>query len=207
MHKNQINYSLYLVTDRELLGSKDLVTTVEQAIQGGVTVVQVREKNLSSREFLEVALAVKTVTDKYKVPLIINDRADIAMAVDAAGLHIGQDDLPLEAARKLLGSNKIIGVSTATLEEALLAQSQGADYLGVGAIFPTNTKDDADSVSLAQLQAIKAALHIPVVAIGGISGSNLEAVIRTGVDGAAVVSAIIAANDPYEAACKLCAIK
>lgn len=207
MHKNQINYSLYLVTDRGLLGGKDLVTTVEQAVRGGVTVVQVREKNLSSREFLEIALAVKAVTDKYKVPLIINDRADIALAVDAAGLHIGQDDLPLEAARKLLGVNKIIGVSTATLEEALLAQNQGADYLGVGAIFPTNTKDDADSVSLTQLQAIKGAVHIPVVAIGGINGDNLNSVVRTGVDGSAVVSAIIAAQDPYEAACKLCAIK
>lgn len=203
MYKSDINYSLYLVTDRDLLRGKELQKTVEQAIQGGVTVVQIREKNLSSLEFFQVAGAVKVVTEKYNVPLIVNDRADIALAVDAAGLHIGQDDLPLIAARKLLGPDKIIGVSTATLEEALLAQSQGADYLGVGAIYPTNTKDDADSVSLPELQAIKAAVQIPVVAIGGINSSNLQAVIKTGVDGAAVVSAIIAAEDPYEATRKL----
>ncbi|MBP2638901.1 MAG: Thiamine-phosphate pyrophosphorylase [Firmicutes bacterium] len=203
MHNNKLDYSLYLVTDSGLLGGKDLAPTVEQAIQGGVTMVQIREKHLSSRDFFQVALAIKAVTDKYKVPLIVNDRADIALAVDAAGLHIGQDDLPLTEARKLLGPDKIIGVSTATLEEALLAQSQGADYLGVGAIFPTNTKDDADSVSLAQLQVIKAGIKIPIVAIGGINGSNIQSVIKTGVDGAAVVSAIIAAADPGEAASKL----
>jgi thiamine-phosphate pyrophosphorylase len=203
MHNKAIDYSLYLVTDSGLLGGKDLLKTVEQAIQGGVTVVQIREKYLPSREFFQVALAIKAVTDKYQVPLIINDRADIALAVDATGLHIGQDDLPLAEARKLLGPDKIIGVSAATLEEALLAQSQGADYLGVGAIFPTNTKDDADSVSLPQLQAIKAGVTIPIVAIGGINGSNIQSVMETGVDGAAVVSAIIAAADPGEAASKL----
>lgn len=203
MHNKAIDYSLYLVTDSGLLAGKDLLKTVEQAIQGGVTVVQIREKYLPSQEFFQVALAIKAVTDKYQVPLIINDRADIALAVDAAGLHIGQDDLPLTAARKLLGPNKIIGVSTATLDEALLAQNQGADYLGVGAIFPTNTKDDADSVSLEQLQAIKAGIKIPIVAIGGINGNNIQSVMKTGVDGVAVVSAIIAAADPGEAASKL----
>ncbi len=203
MYKSDIDYSLYLVTDRDLLGGKELSKTVQQAIQGGVTVVQIREKNVSSLEFFQVAVAVKAVTEKYNVPLIVNDRADIALAVDAAGLHIGQDDLPLVAARKLLGPDKIIGVSTATLEEALLAQSQGADYIGVGAIYPTKTKGDADSVSLPELQAIKAAVQIPVVAIGGINSSNLQAVIKTGVDGAAVVSAIIAAEDPYAAAHRL----
>lgn len=203
MHNNKLDYSLYLVTDSGLLGGKDLAATVEQAIQGGVTMVQIREKHLSSREFFQVALAIKAVADKYKVPLIVNDRSDIALAVDAAGLHIGQDDLPLTEARKLLGPDKIIGVSAATLEEALLAQNQGADYLGVGAIFPTNTKDDADSVSLAQLQDIKANVKIPIVAIGGINGNNIQSVIETGVDGAAVVSAIIAAADPGAAASKL----
>ena len=203
MHNKAIDYSLYLVTDGGLLGGKDLLATVEQAIQGGVTVVQIREKHLSSRDFFQVALAVKAVTDKYQVPLIVNDRADIALAVDAAGLHLGQEDLPLAEARRLLGPDKIIGVSAATLEEALLAQSQGADYLGVGAIFPTNTKDDADSVSLIQLQNIKAGIKIPIVAIGGINGSNIQSVMETGVDGAAVVSAIIAATDPGAAAGKL----
>jgi len=203
MDKRNSNYSLYLVTDSGLLGDKDLAKTVEQAIQGGVTVVQVREKNLSSLEFYQVALAIKGVTEKYGVPLIVNDRADIALAVDAAGLHIGQEDLPVVVARKLLGPNKIIGVSAATLEEALLAQDQGADYLGIGAVFPTNTKDDADSVSLADLAAIKNKVKIPIVAIGGIHGNNIQAVMNTGVDGVAVVSAIIAAADPKAAARKL----
>lgn len=203
MDKSKISYSLYLVTDRGLLGDKDLAKTVEQAIQAGVTVVQVREKNLSTLEFFQVASVIKGVTDKYGVPLIINDRADIALAVDAAGLHIGQEDLPLVVARKLLGPKKIIGVSASTLEEALLAQDQGADYLGVGAIFPTNTKNDADSVSLAELTAIKNKVTIPIVAIGGINGNNIRSVMNTGVDGAAVVSAIIAAADPYEATGKL----
>lgn len=203
MAKRNCNYSLYLVTDRGLLGDKDLAKTVEQAIQGGVTVVQVREKNLSSAEFYQVALVIKGVTEKYGVPLIVNDRADIALAVDAAGLHIGQDDLPVVVARELLGPDKIIGVSAATLAEALLAQEQGADYLGIGAVFPTNTKDDADSVSLAELQAIKAKVKIPIVAIGGINGSNIRDVMNTGIDGVAVVSAIVAAADPKAAACKL----
>ena len=203
MDNRKSNYSLYLVTDRGLLGDKDLAKTVEQAIQGGVTVVQVREKNLSSAEFYQVALVIKDVTEKYGVPLIVNDRADIALAVDAAGLHIGQEDLPLVVARKLLGANKIIGVSAATLAEALLAQDQGADYLGIGAVFPTNTKDDTDSVSLAELKAIKAKVKIPIVAIGGINGSNIRDVMNTGVDGVAVVSAIVAAADPKAATCKL----
>lgn len=203
MDKRNCNYSLYLVTDRGLLGDKDLAKTVEQAIQGGVTVVQVREKNLSSAEFYQVALVIKGATEKYGVPLIVNDRADIALAVDAAGLHIGQEDLPVVVARKLLGPDKIIGVSATTLPEALLAQDQGADYLGIGAVFPTNTKDDADSVSLAELEAIKAKVKIPIVAIGGINGSNIRDVMNTGVDGVAVVSAIVAAADPKAAACKL----
>lgn len=203
MHSRKIDYSLYLVTDRNCLGNKELAATVEQAIRGGATIVQVREKNLSSLEFFQEASRIKSITDKYGIPLIVNDRADIALAVDAAGLHIGQDDLPLVVARKLLGPNKIIGVSAATLEEALLAQEQGADYLGVGAIFPTNTKDDADSVSLSALKFIKEQVRIPVVAIGGINGNNIQAVMETGIDGVAMVSAIIAAEDPYEATCKI----
>ncbi len=200
MDKGSIDYSLYLVTDRDLLGDKDLAATVEQAIQGGVTVVQIREKTLSTLEFFQMASVVKGVTDKYDVPLIVNDRADIALAIDAAGLHIGQADLPLVVARKLLGPNKIIGVSAATIEEAFQAQAEGADYLGIGAIFPTSTKDDADSVSLAELKSIKAKVTIPVVAIGGINSNNIQDVVKTGVEGAAVVSAIVAAAEPSEAA-------
>lgn len=203
MHNNSVDYSLYLVTDRDCLGGKDFVATVEQALQGGATVVQVREKNLSTLEFFQVTSRIKSITDKYGVPLIVNDRADIALAVDAAGLHIGQEDLPLAVARRLLGPDKIIGVSASTLEEALLAQEQGADYLGVGAVFPTNTKDDADSVSLAALKSIKEQVRIPVVAIGGINRSNVQAVMGTGIAGVAVVSAVIAAQNPYEAACDM----
>ncbi|WP_373325686.1 thiamine phosphate synthase [Sporomusa paucivorans] len=203
MHNNSVDYSLYLVTDRDCLGGKELVATVEQALQGGATVVQVREKNLSTLEFFQVTSRIKSITDKYGIPLIVNDRADIALAVDAAGLHIGQEDLPLAVARRLLGPDKIIGVSASTLEEALLAQEQGADYLGVGAVFPTNTKDDADSVSLAALKSIKEQVRIPVVAIGGINRSNVQPVMETGIAGVAVVSAVIAAQDPYEAACDM----
>lgn len=203
MPEGVIDYSLYLVTDRELLGDKDLVQTIEQAIQGGVTMVQVREKKLSTLEFFQVALTIKSITQKYGVPFIVNDRADIALAVDADGLHIGQEDMPLVVARKLLGPNKIIGVSVATLEEALLAQKEGADYLGIGAIFPTMTKGDANSVSLAELKIIKDNISIPVVAIGGIHEHNIKKVMETGVDGAAVVSAIVACLDPCTAAKRL----
>jgi len=197
--KENIDYSLYLVTDRPLLGGKDLVATVEQAILGGVTVVQIREKDLSTLAFYELALEVKKITGKYNIPFIINDRLDIALAVDADGLHIGQQDLPLTVARKFLGPEKIIGVSVRNKEQALVAEGAGADYLGVGAIFPTATKGDADSVSLEELQQIKCQAAIPIIAIGGIQATNIKKVMDTGVDGAAVVSAIVACANPYQA--------
>ena len=203
MDNGAIDYSLYLVTDRELLGDKDLVQTIEQAIQGGVTMVQVREKSLSTLAFFQVAVMIKEITKKYGIPFIVNDRTDIALAVDADGLHIGQDDIPLIVARKIFGPNKLIGVSVSTLEEALLAEKDGADYLGIGAIFPTKTKDDADSVSLAELKIIKDKISIPIVAIGGINENNIKKVMETGVNGAAIVSAIVARLDPYLAAQKL----
>lgn len=199
INKETIDYSLYLVTDRPLLAGKDLVATIEQAIQGGVTVVQLREKDLSSLKFYELACIVKEITGKYQIPFIINDRLDIALAVDADGLHIGQKDLPLAVARKLLGKEKIIGVSVQNYEQALAAEEAGADYLGIGAIFPTATKDDADQVSLEVLQQIKQQVQIPVVGIGGIQAKNIQQMMVTGVDGAAVVSAIVACEDPYEA--------
>ncbi|HWQ43529.1 MAG TPA: thiamine phosphate synthase [Desulfosporosinus sp.] len=191
MSKDKVDYSLYLVTDRKLLGERDLVQSIELAIQGGVTLVQLREKSLSTREFLELAIRVKEITSRYRIPLIINDRLDIALAVDADGLHVGQDDLPMIKARELF-PNKIIGVSVSTLTEALLAQQQGADYLGVGAIFRTTTKTDAPVVSLEQLERIKKSVAIPVVAIGGINENNLKRVMTTGIDGVSVVSAILA---------------
>jgi thiamine-phosphate pyrophosphorylase len=206
MDKAAIDYSLYLVTDRDLIGNKDFAGTVEEAIKGGVTLVQIREKNLSTLEFFQLALGIREITKKHSVPFIVNDRVDIALAVDADGVHIGQEDIPLTVARKLLGPTKIIGVSVSTLKQALAAQHEGADYLGIGAVFPTTTKNDADHVSLKDLQEIKSEVTVPVVAIGGINKNNIHNVMATGVDGAAVVSAIIACSDPYEAAVHLCRV-
>lgn len=202
MSKVKVDYSLYLVTDRKLLGDRDLVQSIELAIQGGVTLVQLREKSLSTREFFELAIRVKEITARYHIPLIINDRLDIALAVDADGLHVGQDDLPMIKARELF-PDKIIGVSASTLAEALLAQHQGADYLGVGAVFTTTTKTDASAVSLEQLELIKKSVTIPVVAIGGINENNLEMVMVTGIDGVSVVSAILDKENILKAARQL----
>lgn len=201
--KPNVNYELYLITDRECLQGKNLIETMEEAIAGGVTLVQLREKDASSLAFYEIAVQVKALTSKYGIPLVINDRLDIALAVDADGLHVGQNDLPASAARKILGNHKLLGVSAANLKEALKAQAEGADYIGVGALFPTNTKTDARWVTLEQLQSIKEAVHIPVVAIGGIQESNALAVKETGIDGIAVASAILAAPSAKEAARRL----
>lgn len=195
-----LDYSLYLVTDRDCLVNRDLYQSIEQALLGGVTLVQLREKAVSSREFLDIALRVKEITTRYRIPLIINDRLDIALAIDADGLHIGQDDLPLPLARKLFGENKIIGVSAHTLDEALSAERQGADYLGVGAIYPTPTKPDALTVSLKQLAEIKKSIAIPVVAIGGINAENASDIMTTGIDGVSIVSAILGKQDIQKAA-------
>jgi thiamine-phosphate pyrophosphorylase len=189
--KDKIDYSLYLVTDRDILGDRDLCTAMEEAISGGVSIVQLREKNISSLDFYNSALKVKKVTDKYNIPLIINDRLDIALAIDAAGVHLGQSDLPCEIARKILGENKILGISTATLEEAVLAKKQGADYLGVGAMFSTSTKLNTRSVSISSLKEIRNTVNIPVVAIGGINHTNYKKLISANIDGFAVVSAIL----------------
>ena len=195
MKRKGIDYSLYLVTDRRWLGEKSLERAVEEAIQGGATVVQLREKEISSREYLEIAKRVKEVTDRYEVPLIINDRIDIAFACDADGVHLGADDLSVPVARMLLGREKIIGASANSLADALSMEAEGADYLGVGAVFPTGTKTDADRVTLAELADIKAAVKIPVIAIGGIDAENASRVIKAGADGAAIVSAIMAQRD------------
>ncbi len=203
MQKKNIDYTLYLVTDRRWLGKRSLAGAVEEAIEGGVTVVQLREKEMSSRAFLETALAVKEVTDRYGIPLVINDRIDIAYACNADGIHLGADDLSIFVAREILGADKIVGASAATLEEALALEAQGADYLGVGAVFPTGTKSDADHVALEQLARIKSAVHIPVVAIGGIDVEKVDSVMKTGVDGVAVVSAIMAREDLRDAASRL----
>jgi thiamine-phosphate pyrophosphorylase len=200
--KNNVNYSLYLVTDREVLKGRDLCTSIEQAIQGGVTLVQLREKDLSSLEFYKIAIEVKSITDKYNVPLIINDRLDIAMAVDAAGVHVGQSDIPCEIARRTLGEDKIIGVSAATLGEALAAEKAGADYIGVGAMYSTQTKTNTRAVTIDTLSKIKKHAGIPVVAIGGINEKNFVPLREAGIDGLAIVSAILGKEDIKEAARK-----
>ena len=197
------DYTLYLVTDRQLMSCDSLTEAVEQAILGGCTMIQLREKELSSLEFYSQAVAVKQVTDKYHIPLIINDRIDIAMAVQATGVHIGQHDLPAAAVRKVIGENMLLGVSASSIAEAIQAQQDGADYLGVGAMFPTGTKTDADSVSMEELQKIRAAVSLPIVVIGGINKGNAGRFKPMGIDGLAVVSAIIAQSDIKAAAAEL----
>jgi thiamine-phosphate pyrophosphorylase len=203
MVRQNMDFTLYLVTDRRWLGERTLWDGVEEAIRGGATLVQLREKKISSKEYLELAQRVKEVTDRHDIPLIINDRIDIALAIDADGVHLGPEDLPVPIARKLLGDGKIIGSSAASVAEALLLQAQGADYLGVGAVFPTATKRGTEKVGLEDLRGIKSAVHIPVVAIGGIKVGNAKPVMETGVDGVAVVSAIMDQTDIREAARQL----
>ena len=197
------DYTLYLVTDRQLMSCDSLTEAVEQAILGGCTMIQLREKELSSLEFYNQAVAVKQVTDKYHIPLIINDRIDIAMAVQATGVHIGQHDLPAAAVRKIIGENMLLGVSASSIAEAIQAQQDGADYLGVGAMFPTGTKTDAESVSMEELQKIRTAVSLPIVVIGGINKGNAGRFKPMGIDGLAVVSAIIAQSDIKVAAAEL----
>lgn len=201
--KPEMDYTLYLVTDRTLAGARDFDDLVGRAVRGGCTLVQLREKDASSGELYERALRLKRVTDYFHVPLIIDDRVDIMLAVDAAGVHLGQSDLPAEAARRLIGPDKILGVSARTVEEAEAAESAGADYLGVGAVFPTATKTDAEPVARETLAAICAAVRIPVVAIGGLNAKNILLLEGSGISGAAVVSAVMGAEDPEEAARKL----
>ena len=196
MKKSNIDYTLYLVTDREILVNRNLEDAVEESILGGVTLVQLREKNCSSLEFYNTAKNIKEITRKYNIPLIINDRLDIAQAIGADGVHIGQEDMPVDLVRKILGQHKIIGVSAQTLEQALIAEEEGADYLGVGAIFNTTTKRDAiQDMGLKILKDIKAKVNIPIVGIGGIDHSNAKSVIQTGADGVAVVSCILKETD------------
>lgn len=186
---------LYAVTDRMWLNGRNLADDVEKALQGGATFVQLREKDATFEEFVAQAKEVKAVCKKYHVPFVINDNIDVALAVDADGVHVGQSDMEAGCVREKLGPDKIIGVSTQTLEEALAAQKRGADYLGVGAMFNTATKLDASDVSFEELKEICARVDIPVVAIGGIHRSNVEKLSGTGIDGVAVVSAIFAAKD------------
>lgn len=198
--KPKIDYSIYLVTDRDLMSTETLEEAVEQAIIGGCTLIQLREKDCSSLDFYSTAVKVKEITDKYNVPLIINDRLDIALAVDAAGVHVGQSDMPAAIVRRIIGEDKIIGVSTGSLEQALKAQKDGADYLGVGAMYATGTKKDANPTSMEELKKIRENVSIPIVVIGGINKVTARDFKGIGIDGLAIVSAIIAQKDIAEAA-------
>lgn len=198
--KNNIDLSLYLVTDRKCLKNKDLNSAIEEAILGGVTLVQLREKSSDSLELFNIAKEVKKITDKHNIPLIIDDRIDIAMAVDAAGVHLGQEDIPCNVARKILGSDKIIGVSAHNIKEALKAQNDGADYLGCGSVFNTSTKNNVTSLKIQELREIKEKVNIPVVAIGGINEKNVLELRGTGIDGIAIVSAILGKDNIKKAA-------
>lgn len=188
--------AVYAVTDRKWLKEEEtLAQQVEKAIQGGATIIQLREKHLRDEEFLAQAQAVKQVTDRYGVLLIINDNVDVAIAVDAAGVHVGQEDMGAGEVRRRLGPQKILGVSAQTVAHALAAQAAGADYLGVGAVFPTSSKDDAVEVDKETLQAICEAVEIPAVAIGGITADNMTQLQGTGIVGVAVISAIFGQPD------------
>lgn len=200
-----IDYKLYLITDRGFLKGRSLKSCVEAAIKGGVTLVQVREKNASTREFYEVAKEVQEVTLKYNIPLLINDRIDIALAINADGVHLGQGDMPIELARKILGENKIIGISANNKKEALEAQNNGADYVGLGPVFYTGTKKDINEpTGLTGLNKIAKSINIPSVAIGGINKENAKSVLEAGVNGLSVISAILGSDDIEKASRELC---
>lgn len=206
MDKSKIDYSLYLCTDRSLMTAPTLEQAVNDAIKGGCSVVQLREKHATSREFYQLALSLKRITGYYGIPLIINDRLDIAAAVNAEGVHLGQKDLPADIARAVLGEEKIIGVSANNLQAAINAELDGADYIGVGAVFQTSTKTDTKPVTIDKLKEIRSAVKIPMVAIGGIKRSNISQLNGTGINGVAVVSAVIGSKDITAAARELKAL-
>lgn len=201
MKFQDIDYSLYLVTDRALAGGRSLLEIVKAAVRGGVTCVQLREKECSTLEFIQLALTIKDHLKARGVPLIINDRLDVAQAVKADGVHLGQSDMPLKMAKKILGDSMIIGISAESLEDAIEAEKGRADYLGVSPIYATPTKTDtATPLGLEGLRKIKTRVKIPLVGIGGLNKENSADVIRNGGNGVAVVSAIMAADDPEAAA-------
>lgn len=191
---------LYAVTDRRWLDGETLAAQVERALKGGATCIQLREKELDEKAFLEEAKEIGQICKKYHVPFLINDNVEIAMAADADGVHVGQHDMAALDVRRRLGPDKLIGVSAGTLEQALEAQRCGADYLGVGAVFPTGSKSDASAVSRETLREICAAVSIPVIAIGGIHAQNVNELKGTGICGVAVISALFARKDIEAAA-------
>ncbi|HHV46626.1 MAG TPA: thiamine phosphate synthase [Tissierellia bacterium] len=194
---------LYGITDSSMVGNRTLKAMVEEAILGGATMIQLREKNISLDEYISIAREIKELTDKYNIPLIINDQVEVALACGAAGVHVGQSDMDASIVRAKIGPNKILGVSAKTVKEAVLAEKAGADYLGVGAVFPTSTKRDAVLVSLETLKNICNSVSIPVVAIGGINEENIIKLKSSGIAGISVVSAIFAQEDAKKAAERL----
>ena len=186
---------LYLVTNRYQDSLENFLEKVETACRSGVTIIQLREKNLTTNQYYQLAKQVKEITDAYQVPLIIDDRLDICLAVDAAGLHIGDDELPVSVARQVLGPKKILGVTAKTVKRALEAETSGADYLGTGAIFPTTTKENAPITLISTLKTICQTVAIPVVAIGGLTSENIDQLIGTGIAGVAVVRDLMQAED------------
>ncbi|GFR34219.1 thiamine phosphate synthase [Thermobrachium celere] len=197
-----VDYSLYLVTDRNIIGERDILTCVEEAIKGGVTIVQLREKEISSLKFYNIAIKFKELTNKYNIPLIINDRVDIALAVDADGVHVGQEDIPAKKVRELIGKDKILGVSVSNIHEAYKAIEDGADYIGVGAIFPTDTKKDIISIGIDTLKEINNNVNCKIIAIGGINENNVSKLVGL-CDGVAVISAILGKENIEDAARKI----
>jgi thiamine-phosphate pyrophosphorylase len=199
--RKMVDYSLYLVTDRGLSRGRPTLEIVSAAVAGGVTVVQLREKTAETREFVEEALAIRAYLKERKIPLIINDRIDVAQAVSADGVHLGQKDMPIELARKIVGDSMIIGISAESVADAVAAQEAGADYLGVSPIYATPTKTDtAPALGLEGLRQIRESVDLPLVGIGGLKAENAARVIEHGADGVAVVSAIVSADDPEQAA-------
>ena len=186
---------LYLVTNRYQDSLENFLEKIETACRSGVTIVQLREKNITTNQYYQLAKEVKEITDAYQVPLIIDDRLDVCLAVDAAGLHIGDDELPVSVARQVLGSDKILGVTAKTVKRALEAEESGADYLGTGAIFPTTTKENAPITLISTLKTICQRVAIPVVAIGGLTSENIDQLIDTGIAGVAVVRDLMQAED------------
>ena len=186
---------LYLVTNRYQDSLESFLEKIETACRSGVTIVQLREKNLTTNQYYQLAKQVKEITDAYQVPLIIDDRLDVCLAVDAAGLHIGDDELPVSVARQVLGPEKILGVTAKTVKRALEAEESGADYLGTGAIFPTTTKENAPITLISTLNDICQRVSIPVVAIGGLTSENIDQLIGTGIAGVAVVRDLMQAED------------
>ena len=192
--------SLYFITDNSGFTEDEFFYRIEQALKGGVTLLQLREKDKTTREYIELAQKVHTITKQYNVPLIIDDRVDVALAIDAEGVHVGQSDMPVTLARKLMGENKIVGATTKTVEQAKEAFEQGADYLGVGAIYPTTTKVKTVMTSTDTLRDICSAVPIPVNAIGGLNKDNIDILEEIEISGICVVSAIMKADDPKTAA-------